>query len=77
MAESVTIAVGFNDMTSMGNSIQQGACKTFGAKYFVPFLKFGKWDVSQFVKDQKVQPLQLFLQSLKTFFIAALQKLSY
>jgi hypothetical protein len=90
-------------MTSMGNSIQQGACKTFGAKYFVPFLKreigsyhkalmfvysadylkqefcagFGKWDVSQFVKDQKVQPLQLFLQSLKTFFIAALQKLSY
>jgi hypothetical protein len=90
MAESVTIAVGFNDMTSMGNSVQQGACKTFGTKYFVPFLKreignyhkalvfvcsadylkqklcagFGKWDVSQFVKDKDVQPLQLFLQSV-------------
>jgi hypothetical protein len=39
MAESVTIAVCFNDMTPMGNSIQQGACKTFGAKYIVLFLK--------------------------------------
>ena len=103
MVESVTIAVCFNDMAPMGNSIQQGTCKTFGAKYLVPFLKreigsyhkalvficpadyfkqelcagFGKWNISPFVKDKKVQPLQLFLQPLKTFFIAALQKLGY
>jgi hypothetical protein len=80
MAESVTIAVCFNDMASMGNSIQQGTCKTFGTKYLVPFFKreigsyhkalvficsanylkqefcagFGKWNISQFVKDEEV-----------------------
>ena len=39
IVESEAVAVRFNDMASMGNSIQQGASKTFGAKYLVPFLK--------------------------------------
>jgi hypothetical protein len=83
MAESVTVAVSFNDMAPMGNSIQECARKTFGAKDIFPFLKreigshhktlafirsadylkqefsagFGKRNISQFVKDEKVEPL--------------------
>ena len=37
---------------------------------------FGKGNISQFIDDQQVESLELFMESLKSFFLAAFHQLS-
>ena len=37
----------------------------------------GEWDISQFIDQQHIESLKLFVESLKSFFLTTLQQLRH
>jgi hypothetical protein len=103
LSESVTFSIGFQDVASVSEPVQQGPGESFGAKDLGPFLEgqvgghqeavmligpadhlkeqfgsgLGEGNISEFINDQEMESLELFEQSLESFFFPAFYELSH